>query len=43
MLSCGVRHELSPESLYFFEDVIVDFSKTEITRGGEKTAVTAKE
>ena len=27
---------ISPESLYVFEDVIVDFSKTEITRGGEK-------
>jgi DNA-binding response OmpR family regulator len=33
----------SPESLYVFEDVIVDFSKTEITRGGEKVTVTAKE
>ncbi|HVI78378.1 MAG TPA: response regulator transcription factor [Candidatus Acidoferrum sp.] len=34
---------ISPESLYVFEDVIVDFSKTEITRGGEKVTVTAKE
>ena len=34
---------ISPESLYVFEDVIVDFSKTEITRGGEKVMVTAKE
>jgi DNA-binding response OmpR family regulator len=34
---------ISPESLYVFEDVIVDFSKTEITRGGEKVAATAKE
>jgi DNA-binding response OmpR family regulator len=33
----------SPDSLYSFEDVIVDFSKTEITRGGEKITVTAKE
>jgi DNA-binding response OmpR family regulator len=34
---------VSPESLYVFEDVIVDFSKTEITRGGEKVTVTAME
>jgi DNA-binding response OmpR family regulator len=34
---------ISPESLYVFEDVIVDFSKTEITRCGEKVMVTAKE
>jgi DNA-binding response OmpR family regulator len=34
---------ISQESLYVFEDVIVDFSKTEITRGGEKVMVTAKE
>jgi DNA-binding response OmpR family regulator len=34
---------ISPESRYVFEDVIVDFSKTEITRGGEKIMVTAKE
>jgi DNA-binding response OmpR family regulator len=34
---------ISQESLYIFEDVIVDFSKTEITRGGEKVTVTAKE
>jgi DNA-binding response OmpR family regulator len=29
--------------VYFFADVIVDFYKTEITRGGEKVAVTPKE
>ena len=29
--------------VYFFADVIVDFSKAEITRGGEKIAVTRKE
>jgi DNA-binding response OmpR family regulator len=34
---------VSPDSLYVFEDVIVDFSKTEITRGGEKVTLTAKE
>src|SRR6202162_5412983 len=34
---------VSAEDVYFFEDVMVDFSKTEITRGGEKIAVTAKE
>jgi len=34
---------VSPESLNIFEEVIVDFSKTEITRGGEKITVTAKE
>jgi DNA-binding response OmpR family regulator len=34
---------IRPESLYVFEDVIVDFSKTEITRGGEKVTLTAKE
>jgi DNA-binding response OmpR family regulator len=33
----------SPENLYVFEDVMVDFSKTEITRGGEKITVTKKE
>jgi DNA-binding response OmpR family regulator len=34
---------VSPEDVYVFEDVMVDFSKTEITRGGEKITVTAKE
>jgi len=34
---------LSPENLYVFEDVTVDFCKTEITRRGEKITVTAKE
>jgi DNA-binding response OmpR family regulator len=31
------------EDVYVFEDVMVDFSKTEITRGGEKIVVTPKE
>ena len=34
---------VSPETLYFFGDVIVDFFKAEITRCGEKVMVTAKE
>jgi DNA-binding response OmpR family regulator len=34
---------VSPEDVYVFEDVRVDFSKTEITRSGEKITVTAKE
>jgi DNA-binding response OmpR family regulator len=34
---------LSPDKVYVFGDVMVDFSKMEITRGGEKIAVTAKE
>jgi DNA-binding response OmpR family regulator len=34
---------VSPESVYVFDDVMVDFSKTEITRGGKKITVTAKE
>ena len=34
---------VSPEDVYVFEDVTVDFFKTEITRGGEKIKVTAKE
>ena len=29
--------------MYVFADVMVDFSKTEITRGGEKILVTPKE
>jgi DNA-binding response OmpR family regulator len=33
----------SPQDVYVFEDVMVDFSKTEITRGGRKITVTAKE
>ena len=33
----------SPENLYVFEDVMVDFSRTEIIRGGEKITVTKKE
>jgi len=32
-----------PENLYIFDDVTVDFNKTEITRAGEKITVTAKE
>jgi DNA-binding response OmpR family regulator len=31
------------DNLYVFEDVMVDFSKTEITRCGEKVPLTAKE
>jgi DNA-binding response OmpR family regulator len=34
---------VSPEAVYVFADVMVDFSKMEITRGGEKITVTAKE
>ena len=34
---------VSPEAVYVFADVVVDFSKMEITRGGEKIMVTAKE
>jgi len=34
---------VSPENVYVFEDVMVDFSRTEVTRCGEKVAVTAKE
>ena len=34
---------ISPENLFAFEDVSVDFSKMEITRDGEKITVTAKE
>jgi len=33
----------NPKDVYVFEDVMVNFSKTEITRGGEKITVTAKE
>ena len=34
---------VSPEAVYVFADVVVDFSKMEITRCGEKVTVTAKE
>jgi DNA-binding response OmpR family regulator len=34
---------VSSEAVYVFADVLVDFSKMEITRGGEKITVTAKE
>jgi DNA-binding response OmpR family regulator len=34
---------VNPEGVYVFGDVIVDFSKTEITRAGEKIIVTPKE
>jgi DNA-binding response OmpR family regulator len=37
------RSRLNREGVYVFGDVIVDFSKTEITRGGEKIMVTRKE
>ena len=33
----------NPEGVYVFADVIVDFSRTEITRAGEKVIVTPKE
>jgi DNA-binding response OmpR family regulator len=34
---------VSARTLYFFEDVVVDFSRTEITRCGERVTVTAME
>jgi len=34
---------IRPEEMYVFEDVIVNFSKAEITRAGEKILVTRKE
>jgi len=34
---------VNPEGVYVFADVIVDFSRTEITRAGEKIIVTPKE
>ena len=34
---------VSPEAMYVFADVVVDFFKMEITRSGEKITVTAKE
>jgi len=34
---------VSPEDVYVFEDVTVDFSKAQITRSGEKITFTAKE
>jgi two-component system, OmpR family, alkaline phosphatase synthesis response regulator PhoP len=34
---------VSPQAVYVFADVLVDFSKMEITRGGAKITVTAKE
>src|SRR6202166_2842536 len=34
---------VNPEGVYVFADVIMDFSKTEITRAGEKIVVTPKE
>ena len=37
------RSSLEDADVYFFADVTVDFYKTEITRGGEKVAVTPKE
>src|SRR5580692_4680552 len=41
LIRCASR--VSPGNLYFFGDVMVDFSKMEITRSGEKVTVTAKE
>jgi DNA-binding response OmpR family regulator len=37
------RRNPADADIYFFADVMVDFSKSEITRGGEKIAVTPKE
>jgi len=37
------RSRVNRDGVYVFGDVIVDFSKTEITRGGEKIIVTRKE
>jgi DNA-binding response OmpR family regulator len=34
---------VNPKCVYVFADVIVDFSKTEITRAGEKIVLTPKE
>jgi DNA-binding response OmpR family regulator len=34
---------IRPEDIYVFDDVIVNFSKAEITRAGEKILVTRKE
>ena len=34
---------LKPQDVYVFSDVVVDFSRTEITRGGKKIIVTRKE
>jgi two-component system, OmpR family, alkaline phosphatase synthesis response regulator PhoP len=44
-LRAQIRHasRLKPEDVYVFEDVMVDLSKGEITRGGEKIIVTPKE
>jgi DNA-binding response OmpR family regulator len=36
-------YRVNPEGVYVFADVRVDFSKTEITRAGEKIVVTPKE
>src|SRR5260370_27611798 len=41
LIRCASR--VGPEDIYVFEDVVVDFSKREITRGDEKITVTAKE
>jgi DNA-binding response OmpR family regulator len=41
LIRCTSR--FSPDNLCVFEDVMVDFSRTEITRGGQKIAVTVKE
>jgi DNA-binding response OmpR family regulator len=37
------RFSVEDAEVYVFADVMVDFFKTEITRGGEKITVTAKE
>jgi DNA-binding response OmpR family regulator len=33
----------SGKRIYVFENVVVDFSKTNVTRGGERVPLTAKE
>jgi DNA-binding response OmpR family regulator len=42
-VSRATLERVTLENVYVFEDVTVDFSKTEITRGGEKVVVTPKE
>jgi DNA-binding response OmpR family regulator len=37
------RSGMEDADVYFFADVVVDFYKAEITRGGEKVVVTPKE
>jgi DNA-binding response OmpR family regulator len=41
LVTCASR--VCSEEIFIFDDVLVDFSETEITRRGEKIVVTAKE